>query len=48
MLKAGSKAPDFTLSDKDGMIEKVMPRVKPDTNAAEILEYLQSRSHSPN
>ena len=25
----------------DGRIEKVMPKVKPDTNAAEILEYLQ-------
>ena len=25
----------------DGRIEKVMPRVKPDTNAAEILEYLR-------
>lgn len=28
--------------DKNGMIEKVMPKVKPDTNAAEILEYLRS------
>jgi len=27
--------------DKNGMIEKVMPKVKPDTNAAEILEYLK-------
>ena len=26
----------------DGVIEKVMPKVKPDTNAAEILEYLRS------
>ena len=26
--------------DKQGMIEKVMPKVKPDTNAAEILAYL--------
>ena len=26
--------------DENGMIEKVMLRVKPDTNAAEILEYL--------
>ena len=26
--------------DEQGMIEKVMPRVKPDTNAAEILAYL--------
>ena len=25
----------------DGHIEKVMPKVKPDTNAAEILEYLR-------
>lgn len=28
--------------DENGMIEKVMPKVKPDTNAAEILEYLNS------
>lgn len=27
----------------DGVIEKVMPKVKPDTNAAEILEYLESK-----
>ena len=27
--------------DENGMIEKVMPKVKPDTNAAEILEYLR-------
>lgn len=27
--------------DKNGIIEKVMPKVKPDTNAAEILEYLE-------
>ena len=26
--------------DENGVIEKVMPKVKPDTNAAEILEYL--------
>lgn len=26
----------------DGVIEKVMPKVKPDTNAAEILEYLKN------
>ena len=26
--------------DENGMVEKVMPKVKPDTNAAEILEYL--------
>ncbi|MGN0773633.1 MAG: thioredoxin-dependent thiol peroxidase [Candidatus Ventricola sp.] len=26
--------------DEQGVIEKVMPRVKPDTNAAEILAYL--------
>ena len=26
--------------DEQGVIEKVMPKVKPDTNAAEILEYL--------
>ncbi|WP_300685157.1 thioredoxin-dependent thiol peroxidase [Acutalibacter sp. 1XD8-36] len=27
--------------DESGVIEKVMPKVKPDTNAAEILEYLK-------
>ena len=27
--------------DEKGIIEKVMPKVKPDTNAAEILEYLK-------
>ena len=26
--------------DEQGMIEKVMPKVKPDTNAAEIIAYL--------
>lgn len=26
--------------DEAGMIEKVMPKVKPDTNAAELIEYL--------
>ena len=26
--------------DEQGVIEKVMPKVKPDTNAAEILQYL--------
>ena len=30
--------------DACGRIEKVMPKVKPDTNAAEILEYLQSET----
>ena len=28
--------------DENGIIEKTMPRVKPDTNAAEILEYLKA------
>lgn len=28
------------LIDENGMIEKIMPKVKPDTNAAEILEAL--------
>lgn len=27
--------------DENGVIEKTMPKVKPDTNAAEILEYLR-------
>lgn len=30
--------------DEAGNIEKVMPKVKPDTNAAEILDYLRSRT----
>ena len=29
--------------DENGDIEKVMPKVKPDTNAAEILEYLAGK-----
>ena len=29
--------------DEQGMIEKVMPKVKPDTNAAEILAYLEGQ-----
>ena len=29
--------------EKNGMIEKVRPKVKPDTNAAEILEYLTAK-----
>ena len=29
--------------DEQGMIEKVMPKVKPDTNAAEILAYLAGK-----
>ena len=29
--------------DENGTIEKVMPKVKPDTNAAEILEYLRGK-----
>ena len=27
--------------DENGIIEKVMPKVKPDTNASEILQYLK-------
>ena len=29
--------------NEEGVIEKVYPKVKPDTNAAEILEYLQEK-----
>lgn len=29
--------------DENGVIEKIMPKVKPDTNAGEILEYLSSK-----
>ena len=32
------------LNDEQGNIEKVMPKVKPDTNAAEILGYLHSQA----
>lgn len=32
--------------DENGMIEKVMPKVKPDTNAAEILAYLAGKSQT--
>ncbi|HAG57151.1 MAG TPA: thioredoxin-dependent thiol peroxidase [Ruminococcaceae bacterium] len=31
------------LIDEKGMIEKSMPKVKPDTNAAEILSYLSEK-----
>ena len=30
--------------DENGIIEEVMPKVKPDTNAAEILEYLRGKA----
>lgn len=30
--------------DENGIIEKVMPKVKPDTNAAEILAYLDGEA----
>ena len=30
--------------DENGVIEKVMPKVKPDTNAAEILAYLDGEA----
>ena len=29
--------------DGDGVIEAVMPKVKPDTNAADVLAYLQEK-----
>lgn len=29
--------------DENGNVEKIMPKVKPDTNAAEILEYLKTK-----
>ena len=29
--------------DEEGKVEKIMPKVKPDTNAAEVLEYLKAR-----
>lgn len=32
------------LIDEQGIIEKVMPKVKPDTNAAEILAYLNGEA----
>ena len=30
--------------DENGVIEKVMPKVKPGTNAAEILAYLREQA----
>ena len=30
--------------DPEGVIEKVYPKAKPDTNAAEIVEYLESKN----
>ena len=53
LLEVGAKAPEFTLPDKDGNQvslsdfrgKKVVPKVKPDTNAAEILEYLRGRQN---
>ncbi len=38
-LSMGVVRSTFVINE-EGIIEKVMPRVKPDTNAAEILEYL--------
>ena len=32
------------LIDENGVIEKVMPKVKPDTNAADIMAYYQDRA----
>ena len=32
------------LINENGVIEKVFPKVKPDTNAAEILVYLKGES----
>lgn len=32
--------------DENGVIEKVFEKVKPDTNAQEILEYLDERSNA--
>ncbi len=29
--------------DKNGIVEEVMPKVKPDTNAADVLKYLRSQ-----
>ena len=29
--------------DENGNVEKIMPKVKPDTNAADILEYLKTK-----
>ena len=34
--------------DKNGMIEKSMPKVKPDTNAKEILDYLKQNISETN
>lgn len=34
--------------DENGVIEKVMPKVKPDTNAADVLAYLMTASGDSN
>ena len=34
------------LIDENGVIEKVFEKVKPDTNAQEILEYLDERANA--
>ena len=34
------------LIDEQGMIEKVMPKVKPDTNAGDLLAYLNGEPSS--
>lgn len=41
-VSMGAVRTTFIISE-DGRIEKVMPKVKPDTNAAEILDYLKSK-----
>ena len=38
-LSMGVERTSFII-DKEGRIEKIMPKVKPDTNAADILKYL--------
>ena len=43
-LRQAAPGADITyLVDENGVIEKVWPKVKPDTNAQEILDYLQGK-----
>ena len=42
MVSMGVVRSTFVINE-NGMIEKAMPKVKPDTNAAEILEYLTAK-----
>ena len=40
MIKTQNLIFEYEKRDEEGNIEKIMPKVKPDTNAADILAYL--------